>query len=115
MKIAFLNVYQNTVDRGAETFVSELSKRLQKDHDVDILSGRRLLPKRWPILWRFFIDPQGLLIAWFTLKKLSKIWREKYDIIISLNGGWQPAFIRIATWLYGGKMVIALNTFCLSG
>jgi glycosyltransferase involved in cell wall biosynthesis len=107
MKIAFLNIYQNTVDRGAETFVSELSKRLGKNHGVDILSGRKLLPQRRPILWRLFIDPQSLFIAWFTLKKLPQVWREKYDIIIPLNGGWQPAFIRLITWLYGGKMVIA--------
>jgi glycosyltransferase involved in cell wall biosynthesis len=107
MKIAFLNIYQNTVNRGAEAFVSELSKRLQKNHDVDILSGKKLLPNRWPILWRLFIDPQSLLIAWFTLRNLPRVWREKYEIIIPLNGGWQPAFIRLVTWLYGGKMVIA--------
>ena len=107
MKIAFLNIYQNTVDRGAETFVSELSRRLQKNHDVDILSGRKLLPKRWPILWRLFIDPQSLQVAWFTLRNLPKVWQKKYDIVIPLNGGWQPAFIRLVTWFYGGKMIIA--------
>jgi glycosyltransferase involved in cell wall biosynthesis len=106
MKIAFLNVYQNAVNRGVEAFVSELSKRLQKNHDVDILSGRRLPLKRWPILWRLFIDPHSLLIAWFTLRNLPRVWREKYDIIIPLNGSWQPAFIRLVTWFYGGKMII---------
>ncbi|MBU0923218.1 glycosyltransferase family 4 protein, partial [Patescibacteria group bacterium] len=33
------------------------------------------------------------------------IWKEKPDIVIPLNGGWQPAFIRLTTWFYGGKMV----------
>lgn len=107
MKIVFLNIYQNVVDRGAEAFVSELSKRLQKNHKVDIFSEKTLLLKRWPILWRLFLDPQSLSIGWFTLKNLSKIWKEKPDIVVPLNGGWQPAFIRLVTWLYGGKMVIA--------
>jgi len=107
MKIVFLNIYQNTVNRGAETFVSELSKRLQNNHDVGVLLGQKPLPKRWPVVWRFFIDPQSLLIAGFTLRNLSKIWKDKPDVVVPLNGGWQPAFIRIITWLYGGKMVIA--------
>ena len=38
MKIAFLSRYQNTVNRGAETFVFELSKRLSKNHNVEILT-----------------------------------------------------------------------------
>lgn len=36
MKIAFLNKYQNKVNRGAETFVNELAKRLAKHHEVFI-------------------------------------------------------------------------------
>ena len=38
MEIAIVNKYQNKVNRGAETFVSELSKRLSKNHQVDILT-----------------------------------------------------------------------------
>lgn len=107
MKIVFFNIYQNVVDRGAEAFVSELSKRLQKNHKIDIISEKTSLFKRWPILWRLFLDPQSLSIGWFTLKNLPKVWKEKPDIVIPLNGGWQPAFIRLITWFYGGKMVIA--------
>jgi len=40
MKIAFLSRYQNTIQRGAEIFVLELSTRLKKNHDVDILVGK---------------------------------------------------------------------------
>jgi len=107
MKILFLNIYQGLVSRGVETFVSELSKRLRKKHEVIVISGKKLSLKRWPILWRFFIDPQNLSIGWFTLKNLPKIWREKPDVVIPLNGGWQSALIRLITWLYGGKMIIA--------
>ncbi len=38
MKIAFINKYQFKVNRGAETFVSELAKRLSENHQVDILT-----------------------------------------------------------------------------
>ena len=107
MKIAFLNIYQETVERGVETFVRELSKRLSKKHDVTVIGGNKLPAKRWPILWRAFLDPHGVQVCWLTLKKLPKIWREKYDIVIPLNGGWQPALIRLVTWFYRGKMIIS--------
>ena len=107
MKIVFLNIYQGLVDRGAETFVYELSKRLSKNHKVDIISDKKVPPTRWAILWRFFLDPQGLSILWFTLKNILKIWKEKFDVVIPVNGGWQPAIVRIVTWLYGGKMIVS--------
>jgi glycosyltransferase involved in cell wall biosynthesis len=107
MKIAFLNIYQNQVDRGAETYVRELASRLGQKHSVDIIVGGRKVPGRWPIFWRTFCDPQGLTIARFTIKNLKRIWKEKYDVVIPTNGGWQPAFVRLITWLYGGKMIIS--------
>jgi len=108
MKIVFLNIDQGQANRGAETFVLELSRRLKKmGHKVSVISGQSAPPKRWPILWRLFIDPYGLYICWFTLKNLPRIWREKPDIVVPVNGGWQPAFVRLVTWLYKGKMVIS--------
>jgi len=74
---------------------------------VDIISEQASPCVRWPLLWRFYLDPFGIQIALFTLKVLPRIWREKYDIVVPIDGGWQPAFIRIVTWLYGGKMVIS--------
>lgn len=53
------------------------------------------------------MDPNGLAVLMFTLKNIRKIIKEKYDIVIPINGGWQPALLRIATWLYGGKLVIS--------
>lgn len=38
MKIAIINKHQDKVNRGAETYVSELSKRLSKNHEVDVLT-----------------------------------------------------------------------------
>src|SRR3989344_9391711 len=105
-KIAFLNIYQGRVERGLETYVSELSRRLGKNHEVEVIKGNSISLKRWPIVWRLYLDPHGIGIFLFTLRLIPKIWREKYDIIFALNGGWQPALIRTITWIYGGKMII---------
>src|SRR3990172_2364980 len=108
MKIAFLNVSYGVVERGAERFVDELSKRLKKKGNlVDIISENTHYKDRWPVIWRTYLDPFGIQVAVLTLKNLGRLWREKYDIVIPIDGGWQPAFVRIVTWLYGGKVVIS--------
>jgi len=107
-KIAFLNITQGGVERGAEVFVEELGKRLLKKYKVDVISDeRRTMPDRWPVLWRCYLDYHGLVVLWFTLRNLPKIWREKYDVVIPVNSGWQPALVRLVTWFYGGKTVIS--------
>lgn len=45
MEIAIINKYQNKVNRGAETYVAELAKRLSKNHKVDILTKIDFLKK----------------------------------------------------------------------
>ncbi|MEK7092228.1 MAG: glycosyltransferase family 4 protein [Patescibacteria group bacterium] len=107
MRVVFLNIYQGQVQRGAETFVRELSERLKRNHEIVVMSGNKIPPKRWPFVWHFFVDPNGLYILWFTLKTLPLLWKEKFDIVIPLNGGWQSTFVRIVTWLYGGKVIIS--------
>ena len=42
LKIAFFNISQGAVSRGAETFVDELGKRLRVNHKVDILSDKKI-------------------------------------------------------------------------
>lgn len=79
LKIAFLNIYQNKVYRGAETFVRELSKRLVKNHKVDIISEVNYL----------------------------KLFRAKYDLIIPTNGRLQVFLVRVITWLTGARMVVS--------
>lgn len=107
MRIAFLNITQGLVDRGAETFVREVSQRLKKKHEVVVLSGKKVPPKRWPFLWRLFIDPNGLSVLLFATKTVPLIWKKKFDVVVPLNGGWQSALVRIITWLYGGKIAIS--------
>ncbi len=79
MKIAILNKYQESTNRGAETFVRELSKRLQKNHQVDVISK----------------------VDYF------KLLNSKYDLIIPTNGRFQSFATRIITWITGAKMVIS--------
>ena len=79
LKLAFLNKYQGKVNRGAETFVKEVSQRLSQNYQVDIISEINYLD---------------------LLKK-------KYDLIIPTNGRFQVVFTRIITWLTGGKMIVS--------
>lgn len=79
MKIAFINIFQNRVFRGAETFVYELSKRLSKNNEVDIL----------------------------TSLNIFDLFKKRYDIVIPTNGRFQALLVRKITWLYGGKMIIS--------
>jgi glycosyltransferase involved in cell wall biosynthesis len=78
-KIAFLNKYQGKVNRGAETFVKEVSQRLSDKYKVDIYSDINYLD---------------------LLKK-------KYDLIIPTNGRFQAVLTRLITWLTGGKMIMS--------
>jgi len=129
MKIAFLSFYSGHVNRGVETMVLELASRLSKNNDVTVFQSVensfktsyrvKIIPDSidWnttdhstSITRRLFVDYWSLKIAKFTLKLLPIVWDEKFDIVIPLNGGWQPAFVRIMTWLYGGKMVISGQT-----
>ncbi len=61
MKIAFLSRYQNRINRGAETFVKELSLKLRKKFSVDILIGS-------------------------DADSLNKILAGHYDVVIPING-----------------------------
>lgn len=61
MKLAFLSRFQNRFERGAENFVSELSKKLSKNHEVDVFSGR---------------DADDML----------QVIKGDYDIVVPING-----------------------------
>jgi glycosyltransferase involved in cell wall biosynthesis len=79
LKIVFLNKYQGKVNRGAETFVAALSKRLSRNYNVDVISK---------------INYRKILFG-------------KYDVIIPTNGREQVFFIRIICWLTGAKMIVS--------
>lgn len=81
MKIAFLSRYQNTFQRGAENFVSEISKRLSERHKVNILSGR-------------------------DADEIFQIINSKYDVVIPINGRMQSLKTSLGRFLSGYKLLI---------
>lgn len=78
-KLAFLNKYQGKVNRGAETFVKEVSQRLSENYQVDII---------------------------FDINYLD-LFKKKYDLVIPTNGRCQVVLTRLITWLTGGKMIVS--------
>jgi len=78
-KIAILNKYQNRVNRGVETYILELTKRLSNKFKIDIIND----------------------INYF------KILVSDYDLIMPTNGRSQVFIIRMITWLKRIKMVVA--------
>jgi glycosyltransferase involved in cell wall biosynthesis len=129
MKIAFLSFYSGQINRGVETVAKELAERLSNNnkvvvfqsapnksdgsYDVKVIAtsiDQSVKDKTTSISRRFFVDYWSIKIAIFTLRTLPLMWQERFDIIVALNGGWQPAFIRLLTWLRGGKLVISGQT-----
>lgn len=82
MRITFLSRYQNTVERGAENFVTELSKRLMKNHNVTILSDTRS-------------------------DSLKDILSTKPDIVIPINGRVQSFKASLGRLIKGYKLLIS--------
>jgi len=107
MRIAFLNIYQGIVDRGAENFVKEVSGRLKENNQVDIFfaSGisetvarsQRPVNLLGKILFKFYLDAHSLRVLRFTLSMLPKILEKKYDWVISVDAGWQLLILRVVT------------------
>ncbi len=81
MRIVFLNRYQNNIERGAETFVRELSSRLSIKHEVDILVGK-------------------------DADSLQKVLGGKYDVVIPINGRLQSLKVSLARIIGRYKLLI---------
>lgn len=108
LSVVFLSLSYGRVNRGAETFIKEVSERLTNmGLVVDIISGRQKHAKRWPLLWRFYVDAQGIQVLFFSLRSLFSLLSRRYDVVVPLDSGWQVRFIRLITWFYGGKMVVS--------
>lgn len=82
MKVLFLSRYQETIQRGAETFVRELKNELSKRHQVDIFSGQKA-------------------------DSLKDIIENDYQVIISVNGGLQSLKASLGRLLKNYKLVIS--------
>ncbi len=111
MKIAFLNIYNGLVERGAEIFVSEIAERISLKCQVDVFQigskeGKKYkariikgIPKT-NILYDFWV---GL----FTLKCLPYLWKNEYDYVIPVNGRLQTIICRLLRFFRGGKILIS--------
>ncbi len=122
-KIAFLSFYSGVVDRGAETFVYELSKRLTPKHKITIFQAGQTIhnprvrtyqikafanfPKSSRgLLAKLYLDWQSIEILIFAIRALPKILPQKFDVIILMNGGWQTIIYRIFSKVSGSKIII---------
>ena len=121
-KVAILSFYSQIVDRGVETFVYEISRRLQGRHTVTVFQAGIPRPQKYNICQikikaqipqsskglagKFYIDVQSLRILAFTVKAIPMLIKGKFDVIFPLNGGWQSATIRIFTKITGAKTII---------
>jgi len=125
MDIAFLSYYSGAVDRGMETVVRELAKRLACNHQVTVYQAGHnsskmdyaiklipvLLPKKnrnpTALISKIFLDPHSLAIAKFSLKVLQSFIKNKPDIIFVCNGGWQSLLVKFYCLFNKSKMVIS--------
>ncbi|QQS38596.1 glycosyltransferase family 4 protein [Candidatus Woesebacteria bacterium] len=126
LKIAFVSFFSGGINRGGEVFIHELAKRLSEKHDVTVYQAGpkenkvnyKTIKSEIILDWdkkdmagtlarRWFMDYWSRKIAIHTLKIFPKLMKNKYDIVLPLNGGWQCALVRLATWLSGAKMVIS--------
>ncbi len=125
LKIAFVSFYQGDVNRGVESFVHELATRLSFNHTVTVIQRSKSsnnspymiksLPisvdwqrkdERISLMDRLFLTYWNRRIMLHALKAFSYVVKEKYDIIIPLNNGWQPIIIKLATLLSKSKLIL---------
>lgn len=125
MRIAILSFYSGWAQRGVENWTFEIATRLAKSHDVTVFQNFKSDNKcdysvqsinlnydkdakyrKMDLIRRVFLHYQGRKIALFSLKIIPILLKNNFDVIIPTDGGWEPAFIRILTWITSKKMVI---------
>jgi glycosyltransferase involved in cell wall biosynthesis len=126
MKIAFLSFYNGKIDRGVEVATKELVKKFSLHHNTRLYQAGSKVEEgvatevvemnlSWPTdsssskLRAIYLDYYSLKILLFTIKCLPKLWKEKYQIIIAENGGWQLLLIKLFTKIKGGKVLVQGN------
>lgn len=126
MRIAFLSLYSGHINRGVETWTHEIASRLaghgkkvlvlqgDENHSVGSYQTQIIRSK---IIWKLRPGENMLkqLLSYpywlslnlsFTLRSISYLVKFKPDIVLPGNGGIQTLIIRIASWLFGWKMVV---------
>lgn len=122
--VAFLSIYSGVVDRGVETFVIELSKRLSKKYNVSIFQAGSAISNKEirtytlsafaskPVqsknpLSKIYLDVNSIRILFFTLACLPKLLKNRFDVIIPLNGGWQIVLIKIISAFTKSRVIVS--------
>ena len=122
MNIAFLSFYSGMNNRGVERWVYDLASRLSEKHSITVYQNKPLkinvpygvFPANLKyqekdslrLLERLFLDHKSVKVLQFTLKVAIDLLKNNYDVIIPTDGGWEPAIVRIITWIRRKKMVI---------
>lgn len=127
MHIAFLNIYGGRIPRGAEVAIHELAKGISSSCKVTVYQtgashdemyhvkrifgipvittdvSKNILFK---ILKKLYLDPYSLTVLYFTLRCLPDLLRQKYNIVIPINGFWQILLCKLVKLIKGGKIVV---------
>ncbi|MGI8420406.1 MAG: glycosyltransferase family 4 protein [Candidatus Levyibacteriota bacterium] len=126
MKIALLSAYSGPVHRGIESWVHEISQRLEAfKHDVTVYQlGEKSQDTKYnvhqvnmqvnwdePNTWNtkereYLVDYWSRMLAEFTLQATPHIINEKPDMIIPLNGGWETKICKEIATLLHAKLVL---------
>ena len=126
MKIAILSFYSGHVNRGAETFVHELSSQLAPKIDLTVFqSGPALKNSAYQVktinqstnfacpdpttsLPRYlFLDYYSRQIAKFTRQALNQLKSAPPDILIALNNGWMSLLAKKFCQQQATKLILA--------
>lgn len=82
MRILFLSRYQNTSNRGVETFIKELTARLSQKHEVEIFAGK-------------------------DADDLGKIIKGQFDVVVPTNGRLQSLKVSLGRSVGKYKVLIS--------
>jgi len=125
MKIAFTSYYSGLQNRGMETVVSQLARKMAKtqkvlliqsgrkidntDYQVKIIKSDNLLTIRdgGSLLSKLFLDKHSLAILIFSLKAIGELNKFRPEIIFICNGGWQSLIMKIYCVLKKVKCVVS--------
>src|SRR5258708_5041777 len=111
-KVAFLSFFNGVYERGVETLVLQLGERLAKTCDFTVYqsgakSSNLFKTKIYETPWnsvlqepsslkkRLFLDPTSLSVKEFMQKILPDLKREKYDIVVPCNNGWETILCKL--------------------
>lgn len=122
-RVVILSFYSGIVDRGVETFAYEISHRLSKLFNLTLICGGKLPKQTFKVktiyarasqpksskgrLGKFYVDLQSFKILVFTIKSIRLLIKEKPDVVIPLNGGWQVVIIKLLSKIMRFKVLIS--------